>query len=443
MGNGEGATVDRFSIEGGQRLCGEVAIGGAKNSVLPIMAAALLTDEEVVIRRVPRLRDVASQIKVLQSLGARVLHDERLGILKICSVDEEPITAPYELMKTMRASICVLGPLLAKRKRARVSMPGGCVIGVRPIDLHLRGMESLGATIDIEGGYVEAHASALRGATIFLGSSAGSTVLGTANVVMAATLAEGETVLENAAQEPEVVDLCRVLVKMGAEIDGIGSHCLRITGVARLHGVDHAVIPDRIEAGTFAIAGAITGGDVLVKGCEPRHLLALVERLRAAGCEVKLGADWLRVAAPERFRPIDVATLPHPGFPTDLQAQMMALLTKADGISMIHERIYPDRFIHVAELHRMGARIRKEGATAIIEGVRKLSGAPVMASDLRGSAALVLAGLAAEGETLVDRVYHIDRGYERIDERLRLLGARVERRAVDSVPLAMHAGAGG
>ena len=431
--------MDRFVITGGQRLTGEVAVGGAKNSVLPIMAAALLTDDEVVIRRVPRLRDVASQVKVLQSLGARVLHDEKQGILRIRCDDATPVTAPYELMKTMRASICVLGPLLAKRKRARVSMPGGCVIGVRPIDLHLRGMEQLGATIEVKAGYVEAHATQLRGTIQFLGSSAGSTVLGTANVVMAATLADGETILENAAQEPEVVDLCRVLQKMGAEIDGIGSHCLRITGVPRLHGVDHSVIPDRIEAGTFVVAAAITGGDVTVRDCEPRDLLALIERLRAAGVEITVGPNWLRVAAPRRFRPIDVTTLPHPGFPTDLQAQLMALLTTADGISMVHERIYPDRFIHVAELHRMGARIRKEGATAIIEGVARLSGAPVMASDLRGSAALVLAGLAADGETTVDRVYHIDRGYERIDERLRRLGARIERRKSDVAPLAMAA----
>ncbi|MSR47691.1 MAG: UDP-N-acetylglucosamine 1-carboxyvinyltransferase [Planctomycetes bacterium] len=435
--------MDRFVIQGGQRLSGEVQVGGAKNSVLPIMAAALLTDEELVIRRVPRLRDVASQVKVLQSLGARVLHDEQQGILKIRCDDEAPITAPYELMKTMRASICVLGPLLAKRKRARVSMPGGCVIGVRPIDLHLRGMEQLGAAIDVRAGYVEASTTQLRGSTLFLGSSAGSTVLGTANVVMAATLADGETVLENSAQEPEVVDLCNVLVKMGAQIDGIGSHCLRITGVKKLHGVDHAVIPDRIEAGTFAIAGAITGGDVTVRGCEPRDLLALIERLRAAAVDVTYGNDWIRVCAPRRFRSIDVTTLPHPGFPTDLQAQLMALLCLADGISMLHERIYQDRFIHVAELHRMGARIRKEGSTAIIEGVARLSGAPVMASDLRGSAALVLAGMAAEGETAVDRVYHIDRGYERIDERLRLLGAKIDRCTADVPPLSMVANSGG
>jgi UDP-N-acetylglucosamine 1-carboxyvinyltransferase len=421
--------VDRLVIQGGRPLRGEVSVGGAKNSVLPIMAAALLTDEEIVIRRVPRLRDVSSQVRLLQSLGVRVLHDERHGILRLRSDDESQVTASYDLMKTMRAGICVLGPLLAKRRRARVSMPGGCVIGVRPIDLHLRGMEQLGAKLEIRGGYVEAEAKRLAGATLFLGSSAGSTVLGTANVVMAATLADGETVLENAAQEPEVVDLCRVLVAMGARIEGVGSHCLRIVGVDQLRGVEHEVIADRIEAGTFAMAGAITGGEVTVKRCEPRDLLAVIERLRTAGCEVRANGDQLHVKGAARFRPLDVATLPHPGFPTDLQAQVMALLTKADGISMVTDRIYPDRFIHVAELHRMGARIRKEGSTAIIEGVAKLSGAPVMASDLRGSAALVLAGLTAEGETVVDRVYHIDRGYERIDERLRLLGARIERRS--------------
>jgi len=419
--------VERFVIQGGRRLVGDVQIGGAKNSVLPIMAAALLTDEEVVVRRVPRLRDVTSQIRILQALGARVVHDEKAGTLRIKVTNEDLVTAPYELVRTMRASICVLGPLLAKRQRARVSLPGGCVIGVRPIDLHLRGMEALGAKIDVRGGYVEAEAHPLRGATIFLGSSAGSTVLGTGNVVMAAVMAEGVTVLENAAQEPEVVDLCRMLEKMGAKIEGIGSHCLTITGVTRLRGVEHEVIPDRIEAGTFAIAGATTGGDVTVRGCHPPHLLAVIERLRAAGVTVNWSADWLQVKAPDRFRPIDVSTLPYPGFPTDLQAQIMAMLTRADGISMVHERIYPDRFIHVAELHRMGARIRKEGPTAIIEGVAKLLGALVMASDLRGSAALVLAGLTADGETEVHRVYHIDRGYERIDERLRSLGARIQR----------------
>jgi UDP-N-acetylglucosamine 1-carboxyvinyltransferase len=266
-------------------------------------------------------------------------------------------------------------------------------------------------------------------------------VLGTANVVMAAVLAEGETILENAAQEPEVVDLCRMLLKMGARIDGIGSHCLRIAGVERLHGAEHSVVPDRIEAGTFAIAGAMTGGDVVVRDCEPKDMLALLEILRGAGCLVEVGADWLRVSAPGRFRPVDVTTLPHPGFPTDLQAQMMAMLTRADGLSMIHERVYPDRFIHVAELHRMGARIRKEGAIAIIAGVERLSGAPVMASDLRGSAALVLAGMCAEGTTEIHRVYHIDRGYERIDERLVRLGAKIERRS-DSEEFAFQAAAG-
>jgi UDP-N-acetylglucosamine 1-carboxyvinyltransferase len=419
--------VDRFVIQGGRRLAGEIAVGGAKNSVLPIMAAALLTDEEVVIRRVPRLRDVTSQIRILQALGARVVHEEKAGLLRIKVTNEDLVTAPYDLVRTMRASICVLGPLLAKRRRARVSLPGGCIIGVRPIDLHLRGMESLGAQLEVRGGYVEAEARPLRGSTLFLGSSSGSTVLGTGNVAMAAVMAEGETLLENAAQEPEVVDLCRMLVKMGAKIDGIGSHCLRITGVDRLHGVEHEVIPDRIEAGTFAIAGAITGGDVTVKDCHAADLLAVIERLRAAGVEVKWSADAIHVKGTARFRPVDVTTLPHPGFPTDLQAQMMALLTRADGISMVHERIYPDRFIHVAELHRMGARIRKEGATAIIEGVPKLSGAPVMASDLRGSAALVLAGLTADGETEVHRVYHIDRGYERIEDKLRRLGAEIRR----------------
>jgi len=409
------------------------------NEVLSLVVNSLYSHREVFLRElISNAADALDQLnfKALtehallgddKELRIELIRDEKAGTLRIKVTNEDLVTAPYELVRTMRASICVLGPLLAKRQRARVSLPGGCVIGVRPIDLHLRGMEALGAKIDVRGGYVEAEAHPLRGATIFLGSSAGSTVLGTGNVVMAAVMAEGVTVLENAAQEPEVVDLCRMLEKMGAKIEGIGSHCLTITGVTRLRGVEHEVIPDRIEAGTFAIAGATTGGDVTVRGCHPPHLLAVIERLRAAGVTVNWSADWLQVKAPDRFRPIDVSTLPYPGFPTDLQAQIMAMLTRADGISMVHERIYPDRFIHVAELHRMGARIRKEGPTAIIEGVAKLSGAPVMASDLRGSAALVLAGLTADGETEVHRVYHIDRGYERIDERLRSLGARIQR----------------
>ena len=419
--------MDRIRVHGGVPLQGEVEAAGAKNAVLPIMAAALLTDEPVTVRRVPDLRDVASQVKVLESLGVRVERDRSAGSLMGRVTNEDLVTAPYELVKTMRASICVLGPVLARRGRARVSLPGGCVIGVRPIDLHLRGLEALGAKIRVRGGYVEAEAERLRGTTLYLGSSFGSTVLGTANIVMAATLAEGRTILENAAQEPEIVDLCHCLVSMGAQIDGIGSHCLRIDGVDRLHGTDHAVIGDRIEAGTFLIGAAMTRGQVRVRGFDPDHLLVVLESLRASGAMVERGEDEVAVAASERGRALDLATLPYPGFPTDLQAQMLALLCVAEGMSVVQERIYPDRFIHVAELLRMGARIRKEGAAAIVTGVEQLYGAPVMASDLRGSAALVLAGLVAEGETEIHRVYHIDRGYESIDDKLRALGARIER----------------
>jgi UDP-N-acetylglucosamine 1-carboxyvinyltransferase len=408
--------MDRIVIQGGQPLRGEVQVSGAKNSVLPILAAALLTDDELKITNVPHLRDVSTQCKILQALGARVLHD-----------DEDLVTAPYDLVKTMRASVCVLGPLLAKRKRARVSLPGGCVFGVRPIDLHLRGLEALGAEVRICGGYIEAEADRLRGATVYLGSSFGPTVLGTANVLMAAVLAEGETVIENAAQEPEVVDLCRCLSAMGALIEGAGTHCLRIQGVEKLHGAEHDVIPDRIEAGTFLLAAALAGGELTVHGARSDMLLAVYERMREAGIQVEMGDDWMKVTSDGTIQPIEVVTFAFPGFPTDLQAQMMAVLTQAEGMSMVTEKIYPDRFIHVAELQRMGARIRKEGPTAILTGVPRLSGAPVMASDLRGSAALVLAGLVAEGETEIHRVYHIDRGYERIDEKLRALGARIQR----------------
>ena len=419
--------MDRIVVEGGAPLSGTVEVGGAKNSVLPIMAAVLLTDEELEVHRVPKLRDVHSQCLILESLGCSVERDLEAGTARARVQNEDLVTAPYELVKTMRASICVLGPLLARRQRARVSLPGGCVIGVRPIDLHLRGLEKLGAKIRLRGGYVEAEADRLRGTTMYLGGTFGSTVLGTANMLMAATLAEGETVLECAAQEPEIVDLCHCLTAMGARIEGIGSHCLRIEGVDQLHGAQHAVIPDRIEAGTFLIAAAMCGQGVTVDGLHPPDLLCLLESLRGIGATVEVGETHVRVTAPDRAQPMDLSTLPFPGFPTDLQAQMMALLCRADGISMVHERIYPDRFIHVAELLRMGASIRKEGPSAIVTGVDRMFGAPVMASDLRGSAALVLAGLVADGETEVDRVYHIDRGYERIDARLNALGARIRR----------------
>ncbi|MFO0982400.1 MAG: UDP-N-acetylglucosamine 1-carboxyvinyltransferase [Planctomycetota bacterium] len=418
--------MDRIRVEGGHSLRGKVTVSGSKNAVLPILVCSLLTDEPVTIRRVPNLRDVVTLGRILDRLGVKVDFDRAAGVMSARVVNEDLVTAPWDLVSTMRASICVLGPLLAKRGRARVSMPGGCVFGVRPIDLHLKGLAALGAQIEVRGGYVEAECTQLRGAEVYLGSTFGSTVLGTANVMMAATLAAGETLIENAAMEPEVQDLGRVLIAMGAKIDGLGTHQIRVQGVKRLGGFDHAVIGDRIEAGTFLVAGAITGGDVEVGGVEATQLLALLERLAAAGVKITRENGTIRAQA-GALKAIDVTTLPHPGFPTDLQAQVMALLTVADGISVITEKVFPDRFIHVAELNRMGARIRKEGPMAIVSGVRELSGAPVMASDLRASAALLLAGVVARGETEVHRVYHIDRGYERIDRKLSALGAKVRR----------------
>src|SRR5262245_59285312 len=418
--------MDRLRVEGGPALRGQVTVSGSKNAVLPIMVCALLTDEPVRIRRVPSLRDVSTLARILDRLGVKVDYDRSAGVVSARSVNEDLVTAPWDLVSTMRASICVLGPLLAKRGRARVSLPGGCVFGVRPIDLHIKGLEALGAHIEVRNGYIEAEAPRLRGGEVFLGSNFGSTVLGTANVMSAATLAEGETLIENAAMEPEIQDLGRVLIGMGAKIEGLGTHQLRIQGVKSLGGFDHAVIGDRIEAGTFLVAGAITRGDVEVHGVEATQLLALLERLSAAGVKITRSNGSIRTQG-GTLRAIDVTTLPHPGFPTDLQAQIMALLSTAEGISVITEKVFPDRFIHVAELHRMGARIRKEGSLAIVSGVTELSGAPVMASDLRASAALLLAGLVARGETEVHRVYHIDRGYERIDHKLSALGARIRR----------------
>jgi UDP-N-acetylglucosamine 1-carboxyvinyltransferase len=424
--------MDKFLVRGGRPLRGSVKVGGAKNAVLPIMAASLLTDEEVVIRNVPDLRDVQTLSKVLRELGMEVDHQE--DCLRIQMKDESPYTAPYELVSTMRASICVLGPLLAKRGRARVSMPGGCVFGVRPIDLHIKGLNSLGARLAVESGFLQCEACNLEGAEIYLGSTFGSSVLGTANVMMAACLAEGVTVIENAAMEPEVQDLAKFLRSMGAHINGIGTHRMVIEGVKSLHGTDYTVISDRIEAGTFLVAGALAADDLVVEGAEPTHMMAVVETLRSAGVQVSRVENGLHVKRADRYNPTDLTTLPYPGFPTDMQAQMLVLMALADGISILTEKIYPDRFIHVAELNRLGARIRKEGPQAVILGVERLSGAQVMASDLRASAALVLAGLVADGVTEIHRVYHIDRGYMRIDENLRRLGADIERVKEDRLP---------
>ena len=416
--------MDKFLIKGGVPLHGEVTISGAKNAVLPIMAAALLTREPCVIRRVPHLTDVRFMGQILNWLGAKVAWEGdvvRVQANKIKGVGD------YDLIRKMRGSICIMGPMLARLKTASVSLPGGCVIGARPINLHLKGFEALGARITIAGGYAHAKARKLVGAEVFLGGRAGSTVLGTANVMMAATLAEGITVIESAACEPEVVDLANFLNAMGAKIAGAGSPIITITGVRELHGAEHEVIPDRIEAATYLIAGAATNGEVTVKGANPGHLSAVLDKLHDTGVRVERSGAALIARRNGKLKAVDITTLPYAGFPTDVQAQMMALLTLVPGISIINERIFESRFMHVSELTRLGADIEIEGPSAIVKGGRPLSGAPVMASDLRASAALVIAGLAARGTTHVNRVYHIDRGYENIDGKLRDLGARIER----------------
>ncbi len=417
--------MDMLVIEGGRPLQGEITVNGAKNAALPILAACILAQGKSVIQGVPRLRDVDTMLAILRELGLRV---DRLdnGDLELEVQDESPFTARYELLKTMRAGICVLGPLLGRRGKARVSLPGGCVIGVRPVDLHVKGLTTLGARCEVSHGYIVAEGK-LKGARVYLGGSFGSTVTGTANVLMGAALAEGQSVIENAACEPEVQDLADFLVKMGARIQGVGTHRLVVEGVEALHGATHRVIPDRIEAGTFLAAAAITNGDLTVKGAIAEHQDALIDRLTEIGVELTCEDGSIRARASKGLRSTQIATLPYPGFPTDMQAQLLAVLTLSEGISVVTERIYPDRFMHVAELIRMGANIQKEGPTAIVHGVHHLSGAKVMASDLRASAALVLAGLAAKGTTEISRVYHIDRGYERIEERLRRVGARIDR----------------
>ena len=416
--------MDSLLIKGSVPLRGEVPISGAKNAVLPIMAAALLTGEPCIIRRVPTLSDVKFMGQILSWLGAQVRFEGeavRIQARKIKGAGD------YDLIRKMRGSICVMGPLLGRLKKAMVSLPGGCVIGARPINLHLKGFEALGARVVIENGYVQASARRLVGSSIFLGGRAGSTVLGTANVMMAAALAEGVTVIESAACEPEVVDLANFLNAMGAKISGAGSPTITITGVKELHGAEHEVIPDRIEAATYAIAAVATNGQVTLRGARADHLGAVLDKLTAAGALVqRRGAD-LTVSRNGRLKPVDITTLPYSGFPTDVQAQMMALMTLTPGISIITERIFESRFMHVSELTRLGADIEIEGPSAIVKGGKPLSGAPVMASDLRASAALVIAGLAARGTTQVNRVYHIDRGYEHLDGKLRALGARIER----------------
>ncbi len=418
--------MDKLIIEGGRKLTGTVRISGAKNACLPILAATLLTDEECSISNVPDLKDVSTMIKLLGEFG-RGIKKENSGV-RISPGEVKNVTAAYELVSTMRASIAVLGPLLARYKEAKVSFPGGCVIGPRPIDLHLKGLRALGADIRIEEGYIVASAKKLKGARIYLGGHFGSSVLATANTLMAAVLAEGQSVIEDAACEPEITDLVNFLRKMGADIEGAGTPTLRVRGVKRLEGARHTVIPDRIESGTYMIAAVLTGSRLFLENADLAHNLALIDKLEDSGGMVEERPGGVEVYRKTgKILPTDVTTLTYPGFPTDLQAQMMSLFTLCSGISVITEKIYPERFIHISELNRMGADIILEGSTAIIRGVKRLSGAPVMASDLRASAALVLAGLVAEGRTEISRIYHLDRGYEHIERKLSAVGAKVKR----------------
>ncbi|HEX3624111.1 MAG TPA: UDP-N-acetylglucosamine 1-carboxyvinyltransferase [Verrucomicrobiae bacterium] len=416
--------MESFLIKGGRPLRGEVTISGSKNAALPIMAATLLTDEPCVVRGVPDLSDTQFMAQILKSLGADAKLENGTLTVRAKKIHGH---ADYDLVRKMRGSICVAGPLLGRLHKAQISLPGGCVIGARPINLHLKGFESLGAKIEISAGYVNASAKKLTGGTTFLGGRAGSTVLGTANVMMAASLADGVTVIESAACEPEVVDLANFLSAMGAKISGAGSPTITVTGVEKLHGAEHRVIPDRIETATFAMAAAATNGDVTIKNCRPDHLRAVLDKLGEAGVSVESRGDTMRVRRGKQLKAADVTTLPYSGYPTDAQAQMMSLLTLAPGISIITERIFESRFMHVSELARLGAEIEIEGPSAIVKGGRPLSGAPVMASDLRASAALVIAGLAAKGQTQVNRIYHLDRGYEKMDAKLKNLGAKIQR----------------
>jgi len=417
--------MDKLVIEGGQRLRGEVAVSGSKNAVLPVLAATLLTDEPCIIKNVPNLRDTNTMLKILRSLGKNAEFDK--GMVTVSPNKHISFIADYKLVSTMRASFCVLGPILAKLKKAKVSLPGGCIIGVRPVDLHLKGIKSLGAEISVESGYVYAKAKQLKGSQVYLGGVCGSSVLATDNVMMAATLAKGKTIIEAAACEPEVADLAEFLIKMGAKIKGHGTPIIEIEGVKQLYGAEHSIITDRIEAGTLMVAALITKGDITIKNILSQHLGAVIDKLEEAGASISRTDSSVRVRLKGKLKPINVTTLPYPGFPTDMQAQVMSLMSVTPGISVITEKIYPDRFMHVAELNRMGAHIQREGPHAIVEGVKQLSGAPVMASDLRASACLVLAGLVASGRTSVSRIYHLERGYENMEEKLQGLGAKIWR----------------
>ena len=416
--------MDRLIIKGGVRLEGEIRISGAKNAVLPIMAATLLADEPVTIRNIPHLHDVTTTMELLGRMGVLLTVNEKMDI----EVDARPIKslyAPYELVRTMRSSILVLGPMLSRFGRADVSLPGGCAIGSRPVNLHIKGLQAMGADIEVENGYIKARVKRLKGARLVMDIV---TVTGTENLMMAATLADGETVIENAAREPEVTDLANCLIAMGADISGAGTDTIRINGVERLSGTDYCVLPDRIEAGSYLVAAAITGGHIKVKDARPDTMDAVLQALQEAGAEITVGEDWVELDMKgKRPKAVNVHTAPYPAFPTDMQAQFTALNVVAEGSGTITETVFENRFMHVQEMQRMGAKIQLEGNTAISTGVERLAGAPVMATDLRASASLVLAGLVAEGETIIDRIYHIDRGYERIEEKLAQLGADIRR----------------
>jgi UDP-N-acetylglucosamine 1-carboxyvinyltransferase len=415
--------MDKLIIQGGIPLNGQIRISGAKNSALPLMCAALLTREQLTLSNVPHLRDVTTMLRLLAQVGVEVSLDDRLGLTLKAERLSEPL-APYDLVKTMRASILVLGPLLARCGEARVSLPGGCAIGLRPVDLHIKGLQALGAEISVEQGYIRARATRLKGARIVMDLV---TVTGTENLMMAACLAQGTSVLENAAREPEVVDLANCLRAMGARISGAGTDVITIEGVAQLRGAAHRIMPDRIETGTFLAAAAATGGRVTLHGAEAGFLEAVLGKLRDAGAELQTGDETISLAMRGRPRSVDVRTAPYPGFPTDMQAQLMALDATAEGAGVITETIFENRFMHVLEMQRLGADIEISGNAAVVRGVKKLQGATVMATDLRASASLVIAGLVAEGETTVDRIYHLDRGYECIEEKLAQLGARIKR----------------
>ncbi len=414
--------MDQIRIIGGVPLHGVVEVGGAKNAALPILAASLLGGGECILDHVPQVRDVVTMGKLLELLGVDVRTEGGRVIVEASQV--QSIEAPYDLVKTMRASILALGPLLTRLGEAKVSLPGGCAIGTRPVNLHLKALTAMGAEIHVEHGYIHAKASRLKGARIDLDFP---TVTGTENLIMAACLADGTTSLHNVAREPEIADLCAYLTKRGAKILGAGTDTITIEGVSELHGASYRVMPDRVEAGTFVMAGAITGGDVTIRGCVTDHLGNVLTKMQEMGVELTESAEGLRVRRPLPLKALEVKTLPYPGFPTDLQAQMMALMTVAEGTSVLTETIFEGRFLHVPELHRMGASIEVDGPHAVVKGIPTLAGAPVMASDLRASAGLVLAGLAAEGETIISRVYHLDRGYERLEEKIGLLGGQVRR----------------